>query len=696
MSPPVEYEVALAQTFQESIGGLPAGHQAAVLEAITRLQRGHGSVHVHALSNLPWTSFCVSRDAVRIICHREDATLLLVWVDQHDAAYRWAERHAPRQFGKVVRLVTVAVDGPAPPAAEPVGERPPGPLDGIADKVFRRIDVTAGLAPRLRGLATEDELLDLCEILKPAVAEALLSLASDATAADAIVNRYTEARAGASVALRDAVKAPINSDRIWLAPPEQRAVEAALAGGGEEWRIFLHPSQKRLVEMATTGPTLVTGGPGTGKTVVALHRARHLAGALGATKERPILLTTFSHVLARQLEDGVTSVCKDAPERKERIQTLTLIGAATSVLKAARAPAALLVKEDLDAAWAEALAGDASGREAAFYAAEREEVVLAQGVTNEEAYLHASRAGRGERLDRAAKRKVWAVLGAYEAAIARRGGDDAAGLARRATEILSTGKAASPFVAVVCDEVQDASPWELRLLRALATMPDENQPGRDRLFLVGDGHQRLYQRPISLRSLGIEVRGRSARLYLNYRTTQGICAAALEALESAEGDVLETEGGEAGDAPGYRSLRAGERPEEHTFATPEAESDFIAKTIQATKARPFLVLARTRAMLKGLKDRLLSRGVNAVVLADTEVFPKGDHVVLATLHRSKGLEAPHVILAGMQESPAKFPGGTEEERALWPRKERLLRYVGMTRARDTCTLTRVGKKAARR
>src|SRR5262249_1766676 len=153
--------------------------------------------------------------------------------------------------------------------------------------------------------------------------------------------------------------------------------------------------------------------------------------------------------------------------------------------------------------------------------------------------------------------------------------------------------------------------------------------------------------PASLRSLGIEVRGRSARLHLNYRTTQGICAAALEVLQGLAPDVLDEE--DPSEQQGYRSLRAGERPREQTFATPDDESDFIAQTIRGTPTRPFLVLARTRSMLEALQRRLRTRGVVVTMLADSEVMPAGNQVVLATLHRSKGLEAPQVILAGTQE-----------------------------------------------
>ena len=249
---------------------------------------------------------------------------------------------------------------------------------------------------------------------------------------------------------------------------------------------------------------------------------------------------------------------------------------------------------------------------------------------------------------------------------------------------------------MVCDEVQDASLYELQLLAAMASPKDSVVPGPDSLFLVGDGHQRLYTKPVSLRACGIEVRGRSARLRLNYRTTQGICAAALEVVSGVDLDLLDQEAAEGRDGGdgSYRSLRAGARPERKTFASDAEQADYIASVMaEARKENEgLLILGRTRTGLEKLQQLLAARGESVPLLGEAEVPKQSDAVVLATLYRSKGLESPRVILSSMQESPARFPGGSEREKDLWLRKERLLVYVGMTRARDFCTMTRVGSR----
>jgi hypothetical protein len=694
MSEPA-YQVSLAQTFQEALQRLPAAQSAAVFEAITRLQKGHGSAHLHALHGVPWVAFNVTKGAQRIICLREGEDLLLAWVDSHDDAYQWAVRHQPRRFGHVLRFLKVDVsddDAGADAARATVADDtvPPGPLASIRDKTFRLVGISPGLGALLRGVNDDDLLLDLCSHLDQPTAEALVSLAADPDDVAGIVHRFGQAKEGKTTSLGDAVRATVNADRVWVLPPETAAIEAALSAGAAAWRVFLHPSQKRLVTMKATGPILVTGGPGTGKTIVALHRARHLIETSAATPEaKPVLLTTFSRVLARHLEDGMAVLCADQPDLVARCRVRTLTAAARDVLATAKMPSALLVGDDVDAAWNEALKAETLGRSRAFYEAERRDVVLPRGVTDEATYLKTPRPGRGGRLERTSKQKIWHVLSAFADAIARRGGDDPAGLAWRATRLLQEGVVQSPYSAVVCDEVQDASLPELALLAVLSGPAT----GPQSLFLVGDGHQRLYSKPVSLRAAGIEVRGRSVRLRLNYRTTQGICSAALSLIDGVDLDVLETEAHNADELGGYRSVRAGPRPLQRSFPSEDDEANAIADDVKAGPG-PTLILCRTKAGLERLQQRLRTRGVAAPILGDLDGMPEGVAAVLATLHRCKGLEAATVILASQQEVPQRYIGsgagvGDDDDRARWVRQERLLQYVGMTRARDRCLITRV-------
>lgn len=677
----VAYRVALAQTFQDALKKRST-HAHAVMEAIRRLQEGHIGTHLHALQGMPWVSFNVNRDALRIIAARDGDALLLAWVDLHDDAYEWARRHKPMQIGQLIEFVRVGVRDEEQDAATVVESVKP--LADVRDKTFRLVEIDADSARILRRLS-EDELLGLLPLMQPATGEALLALATDPDDLDTIVHRFEKTRAGATTSLSEAIKAPANSQRVWVLPDDVAVVERALTEGSA-WEFFLHPSQRRLVEMEAKGPVLVTGGPGTGKTVVALHRARTLLRQT-STDTRPLLLTTFSRVLARQLESGLKRLCHDEPTLLAKAAVRTLTQAARDVCAAAGLPSALLLDEDLDAAWAEALALDAAQRGRRFYEIERRDVVLPQGVVDEAGYLKAKRVGRGERVDRAERIAIWRVLERFTAALKQRSGDDATGLAACAIGALLSGAVTSPWRGVVCDEVQDASLVELRLLALL---------GGTHLFLVGDGHQRLYAKPASLRGAGIEIRGRSVRLRLNYRTTQGICRAAIAAIDGVDLDVLDAEATEASNAEagtelgGYRSVRAGPPPERHVCADADEEADIVARVIkESAPSSPTLVLARTRSALEAMQERLRKRGLTVPLLGDLDAPPTGVPAYLATLHRAKGLEAPTVVLTAMQQVPQPFrSGGDDEERKQHERQERLLVYVGMTRARDRCVLTR--------
>lgn len=712
----VAYRVAMAQTFQEGLKRRSA-HTHAIMEAVRRLQEGHSGVHLHALEGVPWVSFGVNRDALRIIAARDGDTLLLAWVDTHDEAYLWAKRHKPLQVGRHLELVRVPVradDAPAPPSLSSSSDAAVVcPLADVRDRVFRRFDIDVDAAGTLRALS-EEALLSLLPLLQPATGEALLGLASDPDDLDAIVARFSAAREAVSSSttpptLQEAIAASAHSGRVWLLPEDVAVVERALSTG-EAWELFLHPSQRRLVELDAAGPVLVTGGPGTGKTVVALHRLRALLRRRPPGEPRPLLLTTFSRVLCQQLDDGLRRLCRDEPALLDGVVVKTLSQVARDLCAQAGVPSTPLFGEVLDAAWAEALALDAVGRGRAFYEAERRDVVWPQGIVDEAGYLTAKRVGRGARLDRGARIAIWRVLQRFDAGVVARGGDDATGLAARAIRALREGRVVSPYAGVVCDEVQDASLVDLRLLSLL---------GGASLFLVGDGHQRLYTKPVSLRAAGIEVRGRSVRLRLNYRTTQGICRAAVAHMDGVDIDTLDVEAGEAradgADAEadvvvGYRSVRAGPLPERHVCADADAEADVVARVIRESSSSSSpsssssspsppstLVLCRTRAALEGLRDRLRTRGLVVAVLGDgdsaTSSLPTVVPAVLATLHRAKGLEAPTVVLSAMQQVPQPFRGGADDDegRRLHERQERSLVYVGMTRARDRCVLTRVGK-----
>jgi superfamily I DNA/RNA helicase len=653
------YQIGMTPQFRDALDRLAPTARGEVVQAALRVQDGTAAAHVHKLESTDFVAFGVNRNALRVIALREADALILLHVDAHDDAYAWATRHRAVRVGSVIRFVSLATEeAPAEVAAVP------GPLAGVRDRVFAKFGIGAHAAAALRRVATEDEVIELAEAMRPALAEAVLGLATTPDDLASVLAAFERAS--------DEPSAPVTGP-FWLAP-SARALQAALEGTLRDWQVFLHPSQRALVTKRFAGPVKVTGGPGTGKTVVAVHRARFLAESVFPEDPRPVLVTTFGRTLAEQLEVLVDQVCEDAPHVRARVEVRTLVEVAQAVLRSHGRPAGLVT--EVESAWARAMEAETLGLPRRFYAAEREHVVARVAAWTEDQYLVAARVGRPERLDRAKKRAIWRVLDAFERELVDEGGGDAIALGRDAARLAVD----SPWSAVVCDEVQDASATDLRLLSVLA---GGNRP--DGLFLCGDGYQRLYTRAVPLSACGIEVRGRSRELRLNYRTTEGIRRAAVDTIAGVEQDALDDE--DSAGLDGYRSLRGGPAPERKRFPSAEDEARWVAAL-----ARPLLVLTRTRAYRDALAERLRAHGVEVHVLEGRgDLAPAG--VTLCTLHRAKGLEAPSVVIAGAHLVPARFPGGDASDRVAWERGERCLLYVGMTRARDWCAVSRVEESA---
>ncbi|MCZ7681362.1 MAG: AAA family ATPase [Sandaracinaceae bacterium] len=273
-----------------------------------KVQAGLPAVNVHALEAVPFVSFYVNRDALRVICHRDGNTLVLLHVADHDSAYAWARRHRVAAIGSYVRIIRSRLEDDAQPAAARATD---GPLAALDDGELLRLDVHPPTAALLRAVPDMDALLDVLTHFTPARGAALLDLALDPDQLDAVAETYRAALAQPAEAppLAEALRGEGNASDFWMPDPADEAYRRALRGDFDSWRVFLHPAQRQVARIDAKGAVKVTGGPGTGKTVVALHRAKHLAETTGGT----ILLTTFSNVLTKQLGEALDQLC--GPDR---------------------------------------------------------------------------------------------------------------------------------------------------------------------------------------------------------------------------------------------------------------------------------------------------------------------------------------------------------------------------------------------
>jgi superfamily I DNA/RNA helicase len=400
------------------------------------------------------------------------------------------------------------------------------------------------------------------------------------------------------------------------------------------------------------------------------------------------MFTTFTGNLARDVRSNLHALCGDEIGRADVIHLDSW--AATYLAK--RGIALDVADEDeLGRYWNEALLTTGIDEYSVnFLRQEWEHVIQANNVVTREQYLNVARSGRGFTLSRDGRSKVWEVCSAFRMSLKSAGKIERSDIINEAHLQLSSSGEVPPYRAIVVDEVQDLSPEKLRLLRAMV------QEGANDLFLAGDPSQRIYGSRITLKSCGINVRGRSSKLRINYRTTEQIRAWAVKVLH---GVSIEDMDGEGDSLSGYRSLMSGPTPDIHFFSNAEQEQTFLAELLNEMLldrcAEEICLVARTgNAIKQHYWPALEKQGIPCAVIDKSAELPR-DKVRLATMHRVKGLEFPCMIVVGVNAGTVPMTidgdGLDPQARAEHEVRERCILFVAATRARDRLVLTAYGR-----
>ena len=486
----------------------------------------------------------------------------------------------------------------------------------------------------------------------------------------------------------------------------QEGLQLILAHPFAAWRTFLHPSQHEIARRPSySGPAQVTGGPGTGKTVTVLHRAAFLAARAAAppsadslpvadhmsapgTSAEQVLVTTFNGNLADALAAQLDLLICDAGERR-RIEVLNVDRLAYRIVKQARGTPVIADERVLRTWWAQAAATAGLAFTPAFLKNEWEQVILAQDLHTEHAYLTCPRIGRRRPLTKAQRSQVWQAAQHVTTQLAASGQSSHLQLADEATHLLR--QAGAPrYRHILVDEAQDLHPSQWRLLRAAVA------PGPDDLFLAADPHQRIYNNRVSLASLGISVRGRSRRLSLNYRTTQGILAWAVPLLGT---DPVTGLDGEVDSLLGYRSPMHGQRPQLRVAATRDEEFALLGERIRSwleigIEPQAIGVTARSDSLVREAREALKADGIMTVSLSGRG---RTGAVRADTMHAMKGLEFQAVAVIGVEQGLVPDPAAVTPEgedavaHAQDLQRERCVLFVACTRARDHLYVSRTGE-----
>ena len=640
---------------------------------------------------------------------------LLVWVDNHDEAVNWARNklfEVNRYTGTfqvyeaVDGTLAESVEAPAAAKIEQVavrGDRVPAGFLLSDHKIedLLLLGVPEPLLPAVVALRTEVDLDNLVKYLPAEAADAVYLLVSghsvDQTL-DELDRRGATAEPIPEVVDTEDFVSSLGrpeSQRLFKMLVDDAELAAILAAPLDQWRVFLHPSQAKLVVMKSKGSARVLGGAGTGKTVVAMHRARHLARNVFKSPGERVLLTTFTTNLAADIRHNLQQMCGAELERIEvkhlqEVARDTLNSRGIKLQQLARAP-------QQKKAWDQALDANALEFHPVFYKEEWDKVIQAQDVVDLDGYLKARRAGRGQRLSRRQRKHVWSVLADYRQQLDLMGVRENADAIREARLVLAQSSSRD-YSAVVADEIQDFRTADLQFLRALV------DPGPNDIFVVGDPHQRIYGHKASLSRCGISIRGqRSRKLRVNYRTTNEIRNWAVARLQGLDIDDLD-EGTDT--LAGERSLRSGGPPDVQVFDDLDAEIRYIAALLQAwiadDKVQPehICVVARTNALIADTYGAALAeRGVDTVQIKTKSGDRLGAGVRIASMHRVKGLEFPRMLLVGVQRGTmpyedAAYTTRDDTARALYDESERKLLYVAATRARDVLVVTGHGERSS--
>jgi hypothetical protein len=626
-------EFRIADTFTDSLARLSGEEQKAVKTAAFDLQMNAAQpgLQLHRIDKSKDRNFWSARVSLdlRLIVHRTDRSLLLCYVDHHDGAYDWARRrkletHPNTGAAQLVELRETVQEIAVPKYVE-ANRRKPLVFVGVSESELLACGVPAEWLADVRG-ADEDSLLVVAQHLPAEAAEALLNLATGTK----------PKRTPVQTAAQDPFTHP-DAQRRFRVMRNVQELERALDYPWDKWTVFLHPAQRQLVERDYKGPARTAGSAGTGKTIVALHRA---ASLVRKHADARILLTTFSEPLASALRMKLRSLLGNEPRLGERVEVHSMNAAARRLYRAKfagadpRIAARPVVREALAAAAASVPGHKFTSR---FLTTEWDEVVDAWQLETWEGYRDVARLGRKTRLPETQRRVLWQIFAGVRGELAARGLVTEAQLFTQLAARLAGGSS-SPFDFAVVDEAQDVSIAQLRFLAALG----KNRP--DSLFFAGDLGQRIFQQPFSWKTAGVDIRGRSTTLKINYRTSHQIRAQADRLLGPTVTDV----DGNTEDRKGTTSVFNGPPPVILGFEDAAAESvgvaEWLAKRMTEDKVMPHEigVFVRSLAEVDRATDAMWRAGLKANVLGESVEIAQGSASV-GIMHLAKGLEFRAVV-----------------------------------------------------
>lgn len=689
-----QLKVAISSDFLTAFAKLPRQIQGKVTEFVNKFRNNPtapGINYEKISSGMDKKIYSVRiDDTYRGIAVRQPETgvYLLLWVDHHDEAYQWAANKRCEVNPKTgaiqvfdVQNITEEVKVPvelslfAKATAEDLLKLgvPEAQLEYI--RSFSDIGKFYKAEPSIPHDAYEYlswivEGFDIAEVLELAEEEQTTAEMKEDLAA--------------------ALDAPSTLKSFVVVDGEDE-LRRIMAEPLEKWRVFLHPTQRKIVRKNYSGAARVLGGAGTGKTVVAMHRAKYLASALAG--QQRILFTTFTANLAADIKENLRKIC--SMEELRRIEVIHLDAWVNQFLKESGFTAQIGYDEAIQPLWEKAvlLANVDLPFDTAFYEEEWTRIVIAQEALTLEKYVKATRNGRGTRLDRKKRMTVWKVFEIYQNLMKENQIRDINTAMYESSKLLTAASSRPRYAHIIVDEGQDFSDNAYRLLRALAGEEHPND-----IFIVGDAHQRIYRNHPTLSKCGINVRGRSSILKINYRTTEEIRRYAFALLNGISFDDLDVDT-DLGDK--CQSLTHGEKPIIEKFKDASAEFDYLLSEVNHLKSSgvaltDICIVARTKKLVDDYIAQFTKAGIRSYAIKRNKGDDRSfDGLRIATMHRVKGLEFKYVFVAAVNSRIVPLNSAINKTDAVSEAEsiasEKCLLYVALTRAQKGAYITSYGR-----
>lgn len=691
-----QVKVAISSDFLTAFARLPRQVQGKVTEFVNKFRNNPLSpgINYEKLSaGMDKKIYSVRIDDTYrgiVVRQQETGVYLLLWVDHHDEAYSWAARKRCQVNPETGAIQVFDVQTVVEKASLPQSVS----LFGAAkEEELLKLGVPEVQLDYIRSFTSKEEFYQAQAAIPQDVYEYLAWLAEGVPMEEVLeLAAEEQGSGGTGKDLSAALDVPSTLKSFVVVEGEDE-LRRIMAEPLEKWRVFLHPTQRKIVRKGYSGPARVLGGAGTGKTVVAMHRAKYLASR--CESQQRILMTTFTANLAADIRENLRKIC--TVEELRRIEVIHLDAWVNQFMRESGFSAQIGYEEAITSLWEKAilLADNGLPFEVSFYEEEWNRIVIAQEALTLEKYVKAVRNGRGTRLDRKKRMQIWKVFENYQNLMKENQIRDINTAMYESTKLLEAAGKRQRYVSILVDEGQDFSDNAYRLIRALA---GEAHP--DDIFIVGDAHQRIYRNHPALSRCGINVRGRSSVLKINYRTTEEIRKSAFALLKGISFDDLDDKF-DLGDR--CQSLTHGEKPVIRNFESAGDELTFLLEEIGKLRENgvaltDICVVARTKKLVDDYVALFTRAGIKSYVIKRNKVEDRSfDGLRVATMHRVKGLEFKYVFIVAtnnriipLASAINRTDSVSEEESII---SEKCLLYVAMTRAQKGVYVTSYGRKS---